>query len=114
MNKIIINYGNLVNDLKGNNVRTIGQKLNKVWGQFIIDEEGNIYKMIETNPYERSYQDKLIENKVIAEFEKVDSNIIPEWNRIVYSLEFMEEIVKCLDVEEYKRRLLGENNGNVK
>lgn len=110
MNNIFINYGDLVNELRNKKVRTVGQKLYKVWGQFIIDEEGNMYKMIESNPYERSYEDELIESKVISEFEKVDSEIIPEWNRIIYSLEFTEEFVKILDKKEYRKKWLLQNN----
>lgn len=109
MKNIIINYGDLVNELKVKNVRILGQKLHKAWGQFIIDRQGNIYKMIEEASCSRSYMDKLIENKVVAEFEKINSNIIPEWNRNVYDLEKVDEFVKVLDVEEYKRKLLEEN-----
>ena len=104
MENIIINYGDLVNELKNKKVRILGQNSHQVWGQFIIDEEGYIYKMIE-DPYSRSYMDKLIENKITGEFKKIDFNIIPEWNRDIFSLEKTEEIVKIYDIKDYKRRL---------
>lgn len=91
MNKIVINYGNLINELKDKELRLFFRKTDNV-GIFIQDNKDNVYQ-IETY-WVGSYLDKMIKNKVCAEFIQVDKNIIKDWEKDFIDWQYVENFIK--------------------
>ena len=90
--QIIINFGNIVNELNDRNL-----KLCFINNGFIHlqDEKNNIYKM-ETY-YLGSYLDKLIESNTVVMFELLDSLMaknIEEWQKDIWGISELESFIK--------------------
>lgn len=75
MNKITVNFGDLTNELKNKGLRIFIRKTNDT-NMFIQDKQDNIYQI--ENYFGGSYLDRMINNKIHAEFIKVDKSIIKE------------------------------------
>lgn len=92
MDTITINFDNIIEELKNNDYKICFTK-NK--GIFIKDLNKNLYQ-IELY-YIGSYLDKLIKNKTIVKFNKVDATKL---------YNFEEEIWNYLDVKDFIRKYL--------
>lgn len=82
MNTIKIDFGNIVNELRDNDLFIFFRKnvYGNTIGIFIQDNNNNVYQIEDCR--HGSYLDKLIKNKTIVKFNKVDYNIIEEWEKI--------------------------------
>lgn len=91
MSKIVINYGDLANELKEKNLRLFFRKRYNT-GIFIQDNQDNVYQI--ENYYLGSYLDKMIKNKILVEFIQVDKNIIEEWEKEFWNWKYIENFIK--------------------
>lgn len=78
MNKITINFGDLVNELKNKGLRIFIRKTYNT-SMFIQDNQDNVYQI--EDYFMGSYLDKMIKNKVCVEFIQVDKNIIKDYEK---------------------------------
>lgn len=78
MNKIVVNFGDLTNELKSKGLRIFIRKTNNP-SMFIQDSKDNVYQ-IETY-WVGSYLDKMVKNKISAEFIQIDKNIIKDYEK---------------------------------
>lgn len=85
MDKIVIDFKNILSELEGNNLRICFIR-NKS-SLFIEDNQNNLYQM-ESNR-QGSYLDKLIKDSVAVEFNFVDTLIsqnIGEWEKEIWNV----------------------------
>lgn len=90
MKEIIINFGEILQELNNKNLKMFFRKGKP--GIFIQDCYGNEYQ-IEIN-YSGSYLDKLIENNITAKFEKINSKIVKEYEKEVWSIKDIQDFIK--------------------
>lgn len=91
MNKIVVNFGDLTNELKSKGLRIFIRKTYNT-SMFIQDNKDNVYQI--ENYWVGSYLDKLIKNKTVVEFYQVDYNIVKEWEKDIYNSKDIESFIK--------------------
>lgn len=93
MKDIIIDFGNIVSELKSKELVLCYRKTSV--GLFILDTQNNLY-MVE-DYYLGSYLDKLIRNKTIVEFKHIDTSLrgnIGDWELEIWDGNWVEEFIK--------------------
>lgn len=93
MNDIIINFGDVVVELKNKELVLCNRKTSV--GLFLLDKQNNLY-MIE-NYYLGSFLDKLIRNKTVVEFKLVDASLrdnVGDWELEIWDGEWIENFIK--------------------
>lgn len=93
MNDIIINFGDVVVELKNKELVLCNRKTSV--GLFLLDKQNNLY-MIE-NYYLGSFLDELIRNKTVVEFKLVDASLrdnIGDWELEIQDGEWIENFIK--------------------
>ena len=78
MNKIVVNFGDLENELKSKGLRIFIRKTYNT-SMFIQDNKDNVYQI--ENYWVGSYLDKMVKNKISAEFIQVDKDIIKDYEK---------------------------------
>jgi len=89
MKQLIINFGDLIHNLENNNVKLCFLK-NR--GMFLENIKKELYRM--DSFYVGSYLDKLIKNKTVINFKKVNTDFIEEWEKEVWELKELKEFMK--------------------
>lgn len=93
MKNIIINFGNIVEELETRGLKLCFRK-NKV-GTFIIDNKNNMYN-IET--YRAgSYLDQLIKDEITVEFNYIDASLsknIGDWEKEIWNVLEVKDFIK--------------------
>jgi len=89
MEQIIINFGDLIHNLENNNVKLCFLK-NR--GIFLENTKKELYQM--EAYYIGSYLDKLIKNKTVINFKKVNTDFIEEWEKEVWEIKELKEFMK--------------------
>ena len=91
MKKMTVNFGNIVKELKNNDSHIFFRKTN-AGGIYIENNIGSVYQM--ESYYYGSYLDKLIKDKTSVVFNKVDLNVIQEWEKEVWSIKEVKEFIE--------------------
>lgn len=97
MEKININFGNIINELKDRNLKMF---VRKTGGGVIYVENNNgeIYGaslVCIDGIYHCVYLDKLLEKKLTVEFEQIkDISGLWEWDRKYWDIDYLEDIIK--------------------
>jgi len=89
MEEITINFGDLIHNLENNNLKLCFLKGR---GIFLENIKKELYQM-ETY-HIGSYLDKLIKNKTVINFKKVNTDFIEEWEKEVWELKELKEFMK--------------------
>lgn len=94
MEKINVDFGNILQELKNKNLKIFFKK--NVYGEnvgiFIENNQKDIYQIEDYR--HGSYLDELIKNKIVVKFNQIDSNIIKEWEKEVWDIPDIEAFIK--------------------
>lgn len=91
MNKIVVNFGDLTNELRSKGLRIFIRKTHNT-SMFIQDNKDNVYQI--ENYWVGSYLDKMVKNKISVEFNQVGKNIIKEWEKDFWDWKDIESFIK--------------------
>ena len=105
-----INFGNLIEDLRKNDLKLILLK-DKV-GMFIQDINNNIYE-IETY-WLGSYLDKLIKNKATVVFNLIDRNMISNFDKEIFTWKNIQDFIEKNSGIQLEKEASNMNKDNVK
>lgn len=105
-----INFGNLIEDLRKNDLKLILLK-DKV-GMFIQDINNNIYE-IETY-WLGSYLDKLIKNKATVVFNLIDRNMISNFDKEIFTWKNIQDFIEKHSGIQLEKEASNMNKDNVK
>lgn len=75
-NTVVINFKNVVEELESKKLKLCYFKN----GHFVEDAQGNFYAI--DILYHGSYLDRLIKNGNVIEFNRIDNQLIKEWEQI--------------------------------
>ena len=89
MEEITINFGDLIHNLENNNLKLCFLKGR---GIFLENIKKELYQM--EIYYIGSYLDKLIKNKTVINFKKVNTDFIEEWEKEIWELKKLKEFMK--------------------
>ncbi len=93
MNKIIIDFGNIIEELKNKQVKLC--LLHNRTGWFIIDKQDKLYQ--NEIYYDGGFLDKFIKEKLRIEFNLVPISVstnIGEWEKHIWEIEEVDEFIK--------------------
>lgn len=96
MNKIILNFGNIISEMENKNIELCLVK-DRNW--FLKDSENRLYE-IESEKY-GSYLDKLIRDKEIVNFNLVDGRYIEDWEKELWNVEKVKDFIQRIVWVEY-------------
>jgi len=93
MKKIIIDFGDLVSELKNKELVLCNRKTSV--GLFLLDTQSNLY--IIEDYYLGSYLDKLIRNRKVVEFKQLETSLrenIEDWELENWNSDWIEGFIR--------------------